>query len=95
MILEFNHDEAMLGASSYPPSVRKRIAGQQGHLSNRAAAAILASLDRQRLRRVHAAHLSQQNNRPDLVLEALAAVDTTGIAIEVATQEDGFGWMQA
>ncbi|CAN5441467.1 hypothetical protein BH09PSE6_BH09PSE6_07040 [soil metagenome] len=95
LILEFNHDEAMLQNSSYPPSVRKRIAGQHGHLSNSAAAAILSSLDRHKLKRLHAAHLSQQNNRPELVLEALATVGTDGIAVELATQADGFGWMAA
>lgn len=95
LILEFNHDEQMLQSSSYPPSVRKRIAGQHGHLSNKAAASILERLDRQRLRRVHAAHLSRQNNRTDLVREALSTVDTPGVEIDVATQEEGFGWFVA
>ncbi len=95
LILEFNHDEAMLERSRYPWSVRQRIASPYGHLSNRAAAAILASLDRSRLRRVHAAHLSRQNNRAELVLEALTQVDLDGVELAVATQDDGFDWHEA
>jgi phosphoribosyl 1,2-cyclic phosphodiesterase len=94
LVLECNHDAAMLAASRYPQSLKARISGNHGHLSNDAAASILASLDRSRLQHVVAAHLSQQNNRPDLARSALAAVlDTIADDVMAASQEDGFAWL--
>jgi len=94
LVLECNHDARMLATSRYPPSLKARIGGDHGHLSNEAAAAILAALDRSRLKHVVAAHLSQQNNQPELAQAALAAV--LGAATEevmVASQELGFDWL--
>jgi phosphoribosyl 1,2-cyclic phosphodiesterase len=94
LVLECNHDRGMLAESRYPPSVRARIGGSHGHLANETAAGILATLDRSRLRHLIAAHLSRQNNLPELVRAALAPV-LAGTALEVliATQQDGFGWL--
>lgn len=94
LVLECNHDVRMLAGSRYPPSLKARIGGNHGHLNNDAAAAILASLDRSRLRHLVAAHLSQQNNLPELAQAAMAAVlgsETTDVV--VASQEDGFAWL--
>jgi phosphoribosyl 1,2-cyclic phosphodiesterase len=74
LVLECNHDAQMLEASAYPASLKARIRGNFGHLSNDAAAAILAGLDNSRLRSVHGAHLSRQNNAPHLARAALAKV---------------------
>lgn len=94
LVLESNHDVAMLAASRYPPSLKARIGGTHGHLNNDAAAAILASLDRSRLRHLVAAHLSQQNNLPHLAQAALAAaLGASAIDIVVATQAEGFDWL--
>ena len=43
-MLEANHDEILLRTSDYPPAVQQRIAGSGGHLSNRAAAELLAEV---------------------------------------------------
>ncbi|WP_028311401.1 MBL fold metallo-hydrolase [Derxia gummosa] len=95
LVLECNHDPALLAASSYPPSVRARIAGNYGHLSNSAAAAILAAIERDRLKHLHAAHLSRQNNQPELAAAALAAVLNCNPAeILLASQQDGFDWVE-
>jgi phosphoribosyl 1,2-cyclic phosphodiesterase len=94
LILECNHDLRMLAASRYPPSLKARIGGAHGHLNNDDAAGILASLDRSKLRHLVAAHLSQQNNLPELAQAAMAAV--LGGATEdviVASQEEGFAWL--
>jgi phosphoribosyl 1,2-cyclic phosphodiesterase len=94
LVLECNHDVNMLAASRYPQSLKARIAGSHGHLSNAAAADILSSLDRTRLKHVVAAHLSQQNNTSELARSALAAV--LGAAVDdvvVASQDDGFEWL--
>jgi phosphoribosyl 1,2-cyclic phosphodiesterase len=94
LVLECNHDVQMLAASRYPQSLKARIGGNHGHLNNDAAAEILASLDRSRLRHLVAAHLSQQNNSPELAQAAMAGV-LGGAATEVvvASQDDGFDWL--
>ncbi len=95
LILECNHDAALLAASNYPPSLRRRIAGRLGHLENGAAAGLLREIDCSRLQHVVAAHLSERNNHPSLAIGALATVlgDAAG-RVSVACQEAGFDWCQ-
>jgi phosphoribosyl 1,2-cyclic phosphodiesterase len=94
LVLECNHDLAMLAASRYPPSLKARIGGSHGHLNNEAAAGILAGLDRSKLRHLIAAHLSQQNNTPELARAAMASVlGNAATEIGVASQEEGFDWV--
>lgn len=94
LVLECNHDVRMLAASRYPQSLKARIGGNHGHLNNDAAAEILASLDRSRLRHLVAAHLSQQNNLPELAQAAMAAVlGAAATEVLVASQDEGFGWL--
>jgi phosphoribosyl 1,2-cyclic phosphodiesterase len=95
LVLECNHDREMLARGDYPASLKARIAGPYGHLDNEAAAALLGSLDTSSLQHLIAAHLSEQNNRPELACAALARV--LGCApdwIEAATQEQGFDWRE-
>jgi phosphoribosyl 1,2-cyclic phosphodiesterase len=40
LLLEFNHDTEMLAQSSYHPSLKRRVGGKYGHLSNEDAARI-------------------------------------------------------
>lgn len=94
LVLESNHDTAMLAASRYPQSLKARIGGNHGHLSNDAAADILASLERSRLQHLVAAHLSQQNNLPELARRAFGGVlGTDGEDVIVASQDAGFDWL--
>ena len=94
LVLECNHDVRMLAASRYPQSLKARIGGNHGHLNNEAAAEILASLDRSRMRHLVAAHLSQQNNSPELARAAMASVlGTADTEVVVASQDDGFDWL--
>ena len=94
LVLECNHDRHMLANSSYPYSLKQRIGGSYGHLSNDTTAAILGELDKSRLRTVVGAHLSQQNNTPALARDALLDVTAgTGIDVMIACQEDGFDWV--
>lgn len=93
LVLECNHDPEMLEQSNYPLSVKERIAGRYGHLDNHAAARLLATLDRSRLQHLVAAHLSQQNNRPELARAALADVLGDSGRIRIADQDQGFGWI--
>lgn len=95
LMLECNHDAAMLAGGTYPPALKQRIAGRLGHLANDAAADLLARLDRSRLRHVVAAHLSQSNNRPELAREALAeALGCSADWVAVADQHEGLDWRQ-
>ena len=93
LVLECNHDPGMLRASSYPQKLRERIAGRHGHLDNGAAADLLAHLDSSRLKHLVAAHLSQENNRPELARAALAgAIGCDPEWVAVADQDNGLGW---
>ncbi len=95
LILECNHDEAMLAASRYPPSLKARIGGRYGHLSNAVAVELLGSGIGARLGRLVAAHLSRENNRPELVRLALAGSwGSRPEDIVIADPLRGFGWLQ-
>jgi phosphoribosyl 1,2-cyclic phosphodiesterase len=65
-ILEANHDVDMLRNGPYPLFLKTRIRSRVGHLSNHEAGQILARTPRQRAMQVFLAHLSQQNNLPQL-----------------------------
>lgn len=95
LVLECNHDRQMLQNGSYPPSLKQRVGGRLGHLSNDQAADILARLDTRRLQHLLAAHLSAQNNQPDLAVRALSeAMGCEAGWIGVATQAEGADWRE-
>ena len=90
LVIESNHDEVMLRGSEYPPSVRARIAGRAGHLSNEEAARLVADAAHSRLGLVVLAHLSERCNEQALALETMkAALHRTAFAgrVIVATQD--------
>lgn len=72
LVLESNHDEAMLRYGPYPPSLKKRVAGPKGHLSNAAAGALARRVVHRGLRHLVLAHLSEQNNTPEVARAAVA-----------------------
>jgi phosphoribosyl 1,2-cyclic phosphodiesterase len=93
LLLEANHDAKMLAQSSYPPFLRRRIAGPWGHLENSDSARALQTLKHDGLTRVVAAHLSAQNNHPDLVRRSLSeALQWPPEAIDIANQSAGSAW---
>lgn len=93
LVLECNYDRDMLWNGGYPRWLKERIAGPFGHLDNRESERLLGALDRSRLKHVIGAHLSLQNNRPELARAALArAMGCEESWIGLATQDDGFGW---
>jgi len=91
LVLEANHDEAMLSTGPYPWSVKARIASSHGHLSNEAAARFARELHHPRLTGVLLAHLSNECNAPALarqvVGQALKRVGFAGL-LEVAPQDE-------
>lgn len=91
LILEANHDDAMLRTGPYPWSVKQRIASSHGHLSNHAAARFACELVHPRLAGILLAHLSVECNRPELAREVVGtALERTGYCgyLEVAPQEE-------
>ena len=94
LMLECNHDRQMLAESAYPPSLKQRIGGAYGHLSNEASAQILAAIDQSRLRKVVGAHLSSKNNTEALAREALhSALNLDRTEVMMACQAEGFDWI--
>ena len=93
LVLESNHDVELLAQSRYPDFLKRRVGGQHGHLSNVQAAAALGALHHDRLNTVVAAHLSERNNRPELVTRAFAAVLGCGEADVLLAERHGRGWL--
>lgn len=94
LMLECNHDRHMLANSAYPPSLKQRIGGSYGHLSNETAAEILGAIDKSRLKTVVGAHLSKQNNTPELAQAAIFSVIPADSAnIIIACQDSGVDWI--
>lgn len=95
LILEANHDPAMLRAGPYPPSVQARVGGPFGHLSNQQAAELLDRLEHRALRQLLIAHISANNNSEALVRSRVAAV-SAGLEqrLVIASQCRSTGWLQ-
>jgi phosphoribosyl 1,2-cyclic phosphodiesterase len=74
LILECNHDPDLLRQGPYPPALQRRVAGGLGHLSNAQAAGLLDALPHAAIRALLLAHISEKNNRSDLVRAAIEGV---------------------
>ncbi|MBL8525676.1 MAG: MBL fold metallo-hydrolase [Betaproteobacteria bacterium] len=95
LVLECNHDLDMLMNGPYPVSLKRRVAGKFGHLDNMTAASLLSGMDCSKLKHVIAAHLSKQNNLPELAAAALAeALSCEPDWIGIAGQANGFSWRE-
>lgn len=94
LILECNHDPGLLRAGPYPPSLKRRVAGPFGHLSNRQAAELLDRLPIAAIRHLRLAHISEKNNSPELVLAAIRGV-CEGLAgrASLAAQDNPSPWV--
>ncbi len=72
LVLEANHDRRMLAEGPYAPFLKRRVAGERGHLANDQTAALLASLLPDKPCPVMLAHLSETNNTPEAAYRAVA-----------------------
>jgi phosphoribosyl 1,2-cyclic phosphodiesterase len=81
LFVESNHDPEILRRGAYPPHLKRRILGSQGHLSNAQCATLLQDVAGPRLQGVVLSHLSRENNRPELALDVASQ----------ALAESGFG----
>jgi phosphoribosyl 1,2-cyclic phosphodiesterase len=97
LLLECNHDRAMLDAGPYPVWLKRRIGGARGHLANEQAATILDGCSHAGLQHVVAAHLSQHNNEPERALAALRGALPEGARatrLQVAQPDVGCDWIE-
>ena len=79
-VLEFNHDVEMLLDGPYAWPVKQRIRSSHGHLSNEQAAELLCQSGSGRLEHLVLAHLSEENNQPDIALrESAMALHRAGV----------------
>lgn len=92
LLLEFNYDQAMLEAGPYPYSLKQRVSGKLGHLSNEQSINLLRQINTTKLTCLIAAHISENNNSRDIVEQQLNQLDTIPAPI-LASQEAGFGWI--
>jgi phosphoribosyl 1,2-cyclic phosphodiesterase len=93
LLLEANHDPMMLASGAYPSSLKQRVGGAWGHLSNQQAAGLLLRLDTSRLQHLVIAHISQQNNTVSIVRSVIAPVSTNVRQVTYACQDQGFNWL--
>ncbi len=71
LVIESNYDEQMLVNGSYPHFLKARIQSDHGHLGNHQTSAFLADIVSDNLSNICLAHLSKNNNTPELVLQTL------------------------
>lgn len=82
VLLEANHDVNMLEIGSYPMSLKRRIRGKLGHLSNDDAGKAAEFLVNLGTENILLGHLSEENNYPELALQTVAcALSCAGIKI--------------
>ncbi len=95
LLLEANHDEKMLEAGDYPASLKERVGGRFGHLSNSQSAGLLSSINTAKLQHIVAMHISEKNNAPEKVTPLFAgALGCDEDWIGVASQMHGFAWRE-
>ena len=96
LLLECTHDTDLLAQSAYPEFLKSRVSGRYGHLSNEHAASIAKAVGHEGLKVVVAAHLSLQNNTPELAHSALTqAIAWFDTKIILANAQHGCDWVEA
>lgn len=92
LILEANHDPSLLSIGPYPPSLKRRVGGDWGHLSNQQARQLLDAVQAHRIQQLVVAHMSEKNNCLVQVQEALGDIDTVAGGVHYARQDDVSPW---
>ena len=86
--LESNYDDHLLSVGPYPARLKQRIRGRGGHLSNHEAADLVRETASESLRLVVLAHLSAQNNRPELAMATHRRVLGEDFPLVVASRHE-------
>ncbi|HCM06588.1 MAG TPA: MBL fold metallo-hydrolase [Oceanospirillales bacterium] len=93
LLLEANHDLQLLQQGPYPPALKRRVAGDYGHLNNQQAADLLSRLIWSGTQHVLASHISDKNNSLELVKKEFAKVlECDWQEIDAAIQGESTGW---
>jgi phosphoribosyl 1,2-cyclic phosphodiesterase len=71
LVIESNYDKQMLMNGNYPNYLKARIESDHGHLGNHQTSGFLADIINDNLTNICLAHLSKNNNSPELVLQTL------------------------
>lgn len=81
VLIESNYDEGMLKLGPYPYSLKRRILGADGHLSNKSCADFLPELVKSGTTHIVLGHLSKENNTPDVAEQtSIAELSINGMA---------------
>jgi len=89
VILESNHDSELLMLGPYPYELKLRVASNHGHLSNIDCADFAAKLCASGTKHLMLAHLSQENNMPDIAYDAcFGAIADENITLCIARPEE-------
>lgn len=89
VMIEANHDREMVRCGSYPAALKARILSGGGHLSNDDCAEISGAWARQGTKKLLLAHLSEENNTPEIALRTVkAATDPYGVEVKCAKRDE-------
>lgn len=88
VVIESNHDVQMLHDGPYPAWLKMRIGSQNGHLSNADCSAFLPELIASGTKDILLAHLSAENNAPDVALQSAKCACCDGCRICVARESE-------
>jgi len=94
LLLEFNYEHERLMQGSYPISLKRRVSGDLGHLSNQQSIDMLSKIASPKLKQLVVMHISEENNSAELVnrkLDSLSLIDHVDRLI--ADQCEGFDWL--
>ena len=92
LLLEANHDVRMLATGPYPPSLKRRVGSDWGHLNNSQAAGLLSRLESSKIQSLVMGHISEKNNHQDLVKAAVEPFARQVGRLMYACQDQGFAW---
>jgi len=94
LFLEFNHDVDMLWGGEYPESLKYRVSGNQGHLSNDQAIEFLQKINPLNIETLVVSHVSEKNNdlaKVDFLINQV--IDSESVALVYADQATGTPWI--
>ncbi len=85
----------MLDQGPYPYGLKKRVAGDHGHLNNEQAAELLTMVELNELQHLVISHISEKNNSPELANSAIKPVLANWDGeLHLAQQDLGFDWLE-
>lgn len=94
LLVEANHDPIMLANGPYPPSLKVRVGGPWGHLSNQQTGDLLARVEKGALQHLVLGHISRKNNSVARAEATLESAVSKIHKVHYACQDEGFDWLE-